>query len=146
MKSKVSKSLNKLLSKKIFQKEIEDELLVAEKKLWYAIMEKLGINYKSGVGSVTHQMDLFPKKVSMKASRHIIWKLCWVWHIQCLGINTQSSVASHQSLRWTIFQRSRKTSGQMTGITKKNSELSSGRTDKTLSRLTFRSRQQFCNR
>ena len=48
MKGKVSKSLKKFLSKNIVQKEIEDELLVAEKKLGNAITEKLGINCKSG--------------------------------------------------------------------------------------------------
>ena len=48
MKGKLSKSLNKFLTKNIVQKEIEDTLLVAEKKLGNAITEKLGINCKSG--------------------------------------------------------------------------------------------------
>lgn len=48
MKGKVSKSLDKFLTKNIVQKEIEDELLVAEKKLGNSITEKLGINCKSG--------------------------------------------------------------------------------------------------
>ena len=48
MKGKVSKSLNKFLSKNIVQKEIEDQLLVADNKLGKAIQEKLGISCKSG--------------------------------------------------------------------------------------------------
>lgn len=48
MKGKVSKSLNKFLSKNIVQKEIEDTLLVADNKLSKAITEKLGIACKTG--------------------------------------------------------------------------------------------------
>jgi len=48
MKGKVSKSLNKFLTKNIVQKEIEDQLLVADNKLSKAITEKLGINCKTG--------------------------------------------------------------------------------------------------
>lgn len=48
MAGKMSKSLQKFLDKNIVQKGIEDELLVAEKKLGKAITEKLGISCKTG--------------------------------------------------------------------------------------------------
>lgn len=48
MKGKVSKGLNKFLDKNIVQKGIEDELLVADKKLGKDILEKLGIACKTG--------------------------------------------------------------------------------------------------
>jgi len=48
LQGKLSKSLNKFLDKHMVQKEIEDELLVAEKKLGKAITEKLGIACKTG--------------------------------------------------------------------------------------------------
>lgn len=48
MKGKVSKSLNKFLTKNIVQKEIEETLFVADKKLGSSITEKLGINCKTG--------------------------------------------------------------------------------------------------
>jgi nucleolar protein 58 len=48
MKGKVSKSLKKFLDKNIVQKEIEDELLVADKKLGKAIQETLNITCKTG--------------------------------------------------------------------------------------------------
>lgn len=48
MDGKMSKSLQKFLDKNIVQKGIEDELLVAEKKLGKTITEKLGINCKTG--------------------------------------------------------------------------------------------------
>lgn len=48
MKGKVSKGLEKFLEKNIVQKEIEEELCVADKKLGKAISEKLNINCKSG--------------------------------------------------------------------------------------------------
>ena len=48
MSGKVSKSLQKFLDKNIVQKEIEEELLVADKKLGKAIQEKLGITCKTG--------------------------------------------------------------------------------------------------
>jgi nucleolar protein 58 len=48
MEGKMSKSLQKFLDKNIVQKGIEDELLVAEKKLGKTITEKLGINCKTG--------------------------------------------------------------------------------------------------
>ena len=48
MKGKVSKSLKKFLTKNIVQKEIEDQLLVADSKLGKTIQEKLGISCKSG--------------------------------------------------------------------------------------------------
>ena len=48
MSGKVSKGLNKFLTKNIVQKGIEEELLVAEKKLGKNITEKLGIACKTG--------------------------------------------------------------------------------------------------
>ena len=48
MKGKLSKALSKFLNKNIVQKEIEDTLLVADKKLGSSITEKLGITCKSG--------------------------------------------------------------------------------------------------
>ena len=48
MSGKMSKSLQKFLDKNIVQKGIEDELLVAEKKLGKCIQEKLGITCKTG--------------------------------------------------------------------------------------------------
>ena len=48
MNGKMSKSLQKFLDKNIVQKGIEDELLVAEKKLGKTITEKLGIACKTG--------------------------------------------------------------------------------------------------
>ena len=48
MSGKMSKSLSKFLDKNIVQKGIEDELLVAEKKLGKCIQEKLGITCKTG--------------------------------------------------------------------------------------------------
>lgn len=48
MKGKVSKGLEKFLEKNIIEKEIEDELCVADKKLGKTIQEKLNIQCKSG--------------------------------------------------------------------------------------------------
>ena len=48
MEGKVSKGLNKFLDKNIVQKGIEDELLIADKKLGKSITEKLGIQCKTG--------------------------------------------------------------------------------------------------
>jgi nucleolar protein 58 len=48
MQGKLSKSLSKFLDKHIVQKGIEDELLIAEKKLGKCIQEKLGITCKTG--------------------------------------------------------------------------------------------------
>lgn len=48
MAGKVSKGLQKFLDKNIVQKGIEEELMVAEKKLGKAIQEKLGITCKTG--------------------------------------------------------------------------------------------------
>jgi len=48
LSGKVSKTLQKFLDKNIVQKEIEDELMVADKKLGKAITEKLNITCKSG--------------------------------------------------------------------------------------------------
>lgn len=45
---KVSKTLQKFLEKNIVQKEIEEELMVADKKLGKTIQEKLGIQCKTG--------------------------------------------------------------------------------------------------
>jgi len=45
---KVSKTLQKFLEKNIVQKEIEEELMVADKKLGKAINEKMGIQVKTG--------------------------------------------------------------------------------------------------
>lgn len=45
---KVSKTLQKFLDKNIVQKEIEEELMVADKKLGKTITEKLGITCKTG--------------------------------------------------------------------------------------------------
>jgi len=45
---KVSKTLQKFLEKNIVQKEIEEELMVADKKLGKAIQDKLGISCKTG--------------------------------------------------------------------------------------------------
>ena len=45
---KVSKTLQKFLEKNIVQKEIEEELMVADKKLGKTITEKLGITCKHG--------------------------------------------------------------------------------------------------
>jgi nucleolar protein 58 len=45
---KVSKTLQKFLEKNIVQKGIEDELMVADKKLGKSITEKLGIQCKTG--------------------------------------------------------------------------------------------------
>jgi len=44
----MSKSLKSFLSKNIVQKEIEETLLVADKKLGKAISEGLGISCKTG--------------------------------------------------------------------------------------------------
>ena len=48
LSGKVSKTLQKFLEKNIVQKEIEEELMVADKKLGKAITEKLGITCKTG--------------------------------------------------------------------------------------------------
>eukprot|EP00356_Strombidium_inclinatum_P004706 CAMPEP_0170493330 /NCGR_PEP_ID=MMETSP0208-20121228/13730_1 /TAXON_ID=197538 /ORGANISM="Strombidium inclinatum, Strain S3" /LENGTH=450 /DNA_ID=CAMNT_0010769247 /DNA_START=20 /DNA_END=1372 /DNA_ORIENTATION=+ len=48
LSGKVSKTLQKFLEKNIVQKEIEEELMVADKKLGKAINEKLGIDVKTG--------------------------------------------------------------------------------------------------
>ena len=48
MSGKVSKGLQKFLDKNIVQKGIEEELMVAEKKLGKSIQEKLGITCKTG--------------------------------------------------------------------------------------------------
>ena len=48
MAGKVSKSLQKFLEKNMIQKEIEDELMVADKKLGKSIQEKMGIICKTG--------------------------------------------------------------------------------------------------
>lgn len=48
LNGKISKTLQKFLEKNIVQKEIEDELMVADKKLGKAITEKLGISCKTG--------------------------------------------------------------------------------------------------
>merc|ERR1712160_144003 len=48
IQGKMSKSLSKFLDKHIVQKGIEDELLIADKKLGKAILEKLGIKCKTG--------------------------------------------------------------------------------------------------
>jgi len=45
---KVSKTLQKFLDKNIVQKGIEEELMVADKKLGKSITEKLGITCKTG--------------------------------------------------------------------------------------------------
>jgi plasmid maintenance system antidote protein VapI len=44
----MSKTLQKFLEKNIVQKEIEEELMVADKKLSKVINEKLGISTKHG--------------------------------------------------------------------------------------------------
>lgn len=44
----VSKALKKFLKKNIVEKEIEDVLMIADKKLGKAIQEKLGIECKAG--------------------------------------------------------------------------------------------------
>lgn len=48
VKGKLSSGLQKFLEKNIVEKEIEDELAVADKKLAKTIQEKLSINCKSG--------------------------------------------------------------------------------------------------
>jgi nucleolar protein 58 len=48
LQGKVSKTLQKFLEKNIVQKEIEEELMVADKKLGKTITEKLGITCKTG--------------------------------------------------------------------------------------------------
>mgnify|MGYP006095661347 FL=1 len=48
LNGKVSKTLQKFLEKNIVQKDIEEELMVADKKLGKAIQEKLGITCKTG--------------------------------------------------------------------------------------------------
>ena len=48
LSGKVSKTLQKFLEKNIVQKDIEEELMVADKKLGKAIQEKLGITCKTG--------------------------------------------------------------------------------------------------
>jgi nucleolar protein 58 len=48
LSGKISKTLQKFLEKNIVQKEIEEELMVADKKLGKAISEKLGITCKTG--------------------------------------------------------------------------------------------------
>jgi len=48
MNGKVSKGLSKFLDKNIVQKGIEEELLIADKKLGKAIQEKMGIECKTG--------------------------------------------------------------------------------------------------
>ena len=45
---KMSKSLEKFLDKNIVQKSIEEELMVADKKLGKSIQEKMGIICKTG--------------------------------------------------------------------------------------------------
>ena len=51
---KVSKTLQKFLEKNIVQKEIEEELMVADKKLGKTITEKFGIKCKTG--EKTHEL------------------------------------------------------------------------------------------
>jgi len=48
LEGKMSKTLQKFLEKNIVQKEIEEELLIADKKLGKTITEKLGITCKTG--------------------------------------------------------------------------------------------------
>ena len=48
MKGKLSKGLEKFLDKNLVQKEIEDELCVADQKLGKTIQEKLGLTCKTG--------------------------------------------------------------------------------------------------
>ena len=48
MSGKMSSGLKKFLDKNIVQKEIEDTLLISDKKLGKAINEKLGIDCKAG--------------------------------------------------------------------------------------------------
>ena len=48
MSGKMSKGLQKFLDKNIVQRGIEEELMVAEKKLGKSIQEKLGITCKTG--------------------------------------------------------------------------------------------------
>lgn len=48
LEGKMSKTLQKFLEKNIVQKEIEEELMVADKKLGKTIQEKLGISCKTG--------------------------------------------------------------------------------------------------
>jgi len=48
IEGKMSKTLQKFLEKNIVQKEIEEELMVADKKLSKTITEKLGITCKHG--------------------------------------------------------------------------------------------------
>ena len=48
LKGDVSKALKKFLEKNIVQKGIEEELMLADKKLGKAITEKLGIACKTG--------------------------------------------------------------------------------------------------
>lgn len=48
LQGKVSKTLQKFLEKNIVQKQIEEELMVADKKLGKSITEKLGIECKTG--------------------------------------------------------------------------------------------------
>ena len=48
LEGKMSKTLQKFLEKNIVQKEIEEELMIADKKLGKTITEKLGITCKTG--------------------------------------------------------------------------------------------------
>lgn len=48
LQGKVSKTLQKFLEKNIIEKEIEEELMVADKKLAKTIQEKMGINCQTG--------------------------------------------------------------------------------------------------
>ena len=48
LEGKVSKTLQKFLEKNIIEKEIEEELMVADKKLAKTIQEKMGINCQTG--------------------------------------------------------------------------------------------------
>ena len=48
LEGKVSKTLQKFLEKNIVQKDIEEELMIADKKLGKTITEKLGITCKTG--------------------------------------------------------------------------------------------------
>jgi len=48
LEGKMSKTLQKFLEKNIVQKEIEDELMIADKKLGKTITVKLGITCKAG--------------------------------------------------------------------------------------------------
>ena len=48
LKGKMSKTLEKFLNKNIVEKEIEEELMIADKKLAKTITEKLGISVQTG--------------------------------------------------------------------------------------------------